>query len=854
MIFFRQLNKSNRIRTLLALCQTSVLVLLSLSAGGASKSSDSISDNPEHQAALSALANDLPEVAALKWERLLKSNTLSQVDTVKISERMVDALLRAGQGEKALLSTTLFKIPDSDFYKGQAFLVIGHFQDAISSFRNYQQPGAKFAAEAQLAYGQALIGQHREATARKEFKELLESSDPVIAQRAKLFWNESEIIAGRAGSVLKRLATDRLDDKEIEFIKACASLASADGREAEHILRRIIEDPAGTPDRLRDASLLRLVEAYRMQLRENTSERLLLKILDSDQPFHFYDQAFALLRRLKDEDGDLLRRMMDWAKKPLPKERQALALFHSAEVLKEQGRPLEAIAHIEEFRKLNPQHAREGEALRLAMQCYGAVKEDDRVLELANEWHSKFGSGNEGTVDYLTGMIRFSQKDFTAAMDLFERAAVASNDRLLHQRAIYNQAVSALLGGKKELFEHSFAQLKTESAAEVDNAASSVKQITVDDQGAKLLIERALFLAGKRDPSAEAVLLEFSKSYPQHPQRIKAHVALAELYLLSLPPRSKAAMTALDTARGLTEADDTWRERIDYTKLWLHEADADHAGTIAAGLDFLAKWPKSANRDDVRMKIAQAYYRQEDFPKAMVQFEALVEEQADSPFAEAAQFFAGKASMAQMNAKGLDHAIELWNEVAAHNGLLANEARRQQAIAERRNGRMMDALAVLESLLTSKKPPQGEEKLALLIEKGELLMLLAKEEPKNLDDAVALFQTVRQDAKSTRIWRSRAGVLLAQCFERMSKPEEALEACYDVVESHLANTTGAPTPAESVWLYRAGFAALDILERKKEWEAAAHLADRLANTSGDRAAEAKAYATRLRLEHFLWDK
>jgi hypothetical protein len=88
----------------------------------------------------------------------------------------------------------------------------------------------------------------------------------------------------------------------------------------------------------------------------------------------------------------------------------------------------------------------------------------------------------------------------------------------------------------------------------------------------------------------------------------------------------------------------------------------------------------------------------------------------------------------------------------------------------------------------------------------------------------------------------------------MTKPEEALEACYDVVESHLANATGSPTPAESVWLYRAGFAALDILERKKEWEAAAHLADRLANTSGDRAAEAKAYATRLRLEHFLWDK
>ncbi len=854
MTFSRQPHRDLPRRCLTVAWQLVAFLFVSVRVHAETRNPTPISDNPEHQAALAALAQGLPEVAALKWERLLKSNSLTQVEIVKISERMVDALVRAGQGDMALAATTLYNIPDEEFYKGQAYLVMGRFQEAVTALRGYQQPGVRFAAETQLAIGQAMLGQHREASGRKEFKDLLDNPDPLIARRAKLFWNESEIIAGRASSVLKRLGTDRIDDKEVEFIQASASLANNDGREAEHILRRIIEAPDGTTPRLRDASLLRLAEAYRMQLRESTSERLLLKILDGEQPFTFYEQAFALLRGLKDEDGDLLRRMMDWAKNPQPAERQALALFHSAEVLKDQGRPQEAIDHIEAFRKLHPHHAREGEALRLAMQCYGAVHADDRVLELANEWHEKFGSGNEGTVDYLTGMIRFSQKDFAAAIDLFERAAATSNDRLLHQRAIYNQAVAALLGGKKSLFESSFAQLKIESAAEVDNASSLAKPAVVDDEGARLLIERALFLAGKRDPSAEAVLQEFIKVYPQHPRRIEAQVALAELYLLSLPPRTKAALAALDSARGQAEASPVWKERLDYTVLWLREADGDLAGTIAAGSDFIAKWPKSANRDDVRMKIAQAYFRLEDYPKAMAQFEALVEEQADSPFAEAAQFFAGRASMAQMNAKGLDHAIDLWNEVAARNGPLANEARRQQAIAERRNGKTTDALTVIESLLTSKKPPEGEERLALLIEKGELLMLLAKDDPKNLEDAIALFQSVRLDTQSTRIWRSRAGVLLAQCLERMSKTGEALETCYDVVESHLTNTKGPPTPAEAIWLYRAGFAALDLLERKKEWEAAAHLADRLANTSGDRAAEAKTYATRLRLEHFLWEK
>jgi hypothetical protein len=48
--------------------------------------------------------------------------------------------------------------------------------------------------------------------------------------------------------------------------------------------------------------------------------------------------------------------------------------------------------------------------------------------------------------------------------------------------------------------------------------------------------------------------------------------------------------------------------------------------------------------------------------------------------------------------------------------------------------------------------------------------------------------------------------------------------------------------------------ALDLLESRKEWEGAATLADRLAKAGGERAPEAEQRATRLRLEHFLWDK
>jgi hypothetical protein len=152
----------------------------------------------------------------------------------------------------------------------------------------------------------------------------------------------------------------------------------------------------------------------------------------------------------------------------------------------------------------------------------------------------------------------------------------------------------------------------------------------------------------------------------------------------------------------------------------------------------------------------------------------------------------------------------------------------------------------------------------LLTERGELYALLARKDPKNLDAAMADFRTVITDPASGRLRRARCGVLLAQCLQQSGRTAESLEACHEVIESYLSgskistpgtSTDEAPiTPQGHVWFYRAGFMALDLLEGRKEWEGAATLADRLAQAGGERAPEAEQRATRLRLEHFLWDK
>jgi hypothetical protein len=51
----------------------------------------------------------------------------------------------------------------------------------------------------------------------------------------------------------------------------------------------------------------------------------------------------------------------------------------------------------------------------------------------------------------------------------------------------------------------------------------------------------------------------------------------------------------------------------------------------------------------------------------------------------------------------------------------------------------------------------------------------------------------------------------------------------------------------------AGFFGIDLLEASRQWEPAARLAEQIARQPGERAAEAHDRATKIRLEHFLWD-
>lgn len=819
-----------------ALCLAGALLLAHGSAGAAG-----LEQRGEYQDALRALADRLPQVAALKFESMLKDGSLGRADSERVAERLVDALVRSKQAEKAMVALTLFEVPDAPFWKAQALVLEGKFRDAEVELRSYlASGGGRYRELAGLTLGQVLIGQGRENPGRKLLKELWGSRDRDVVRLSHLWANESEAISGRSAATLRRLAGDNSSDPAVRFVKGSAWVEAGEGREADRIFRGMIDEPEGVPARVHHATVVRLAEAWEMQGRRRSVERLLQRFIDKAEDSPYFDRAFAVLDRVKsEEEGDTIGLYARWAAQPAATGRKYHAMYYHARHLAGTGKVDEALRELEAFREGAGAHPRSREAMRLLMSLHGLQHNDERALELAREWRGRDGAAGEDTVDFLTGMIRFSRREFSEAATLFQRSAKLASDLVQKQRAFYNMGAAALLAGLPQPYALAVSQLKSD--------------IDAESSPGNLELDRALHLAARRDSAAEDALRDFIKAHPEDPRWVEAQIALAEFCLLDIPPRSKAARIALDAAAARPDITPEARERLDYTRVWLHEGDEDFKGVCDTGEAFIKSWPKSARRDEVRMKVAQSYFRLEDYPRARAQFEQLVEDNPDSPYAEVAEFFAARAAMSTLNAKDLDTALDHFSEVAERGGPLAAESRRQMALIKRLQGKESDAIAAVESMLTSKPAPEGDDLFSLQVEKGELLVLLAKQDPKSLTEAVDMFRAVVRQPGASRYWRARAGVLLAQSLERLGKSNEALEACSDVVNS-IRGGTAPPTTRELVWLYRAGFLAVEILEGQKQWEAAAKMCDRLAQTNGARAAEARERANRIRLEHFIWDK
>lgn len=822
----------------------------------AALSAAGLDDAPEFTAARQALADGLPGVAAVKAERLLKQhNEWSKAETRRLATFAAEAWTRAQAGKAVLKLVETHDLDDEPFWQAEGFVLTGDLAAARKTLTENGQTART--PRAALLLAQILATHGKPAAARAEIAPLAASVDPQIGRQARLLLEE---ISLDEGSPVNASASAQDDDGDAaaRYLRARALLQAGKIDAAKATLDEVLTSTS-SGERVRQAAILLQAEMLLRQNQPEAAQNHLIKVLDSVAECSLWLEAFDLLDRAHmalDRPRLLPESVLRWMSSGNSAQQQpqpSPALLAAAEELRghatyvvarwvaAEKREVEATGLLEALIQAWPYHPRLADAMQMAMQLHAAEGADDRVLALAASWRERFGDSS-ATVDSTAASIFFHRGEHAQALQTFQNAANIAATLTERRRAIFNAALTAVQAGNFTLYQTLLGQLEV-----VSGAAGSATDST--DSAATLELEKALYFAAQRKPEAEESLRAFVRTHPAHPRFADACVALAEWMLMASPPRVEHARTTLDMATTASMTPEQ-RQRVDCTRLWLRDASGDLKGLVAEGTAFLKAWPKSPLVPEVRLRIAGAHYRLEDYANARTEFEIIALNYPDTPHAETALYFAAMSASSVMSTEGRERALAIWGDLAAKGGALAVAARRQQALSERAQGHLAEALAALDKLLALKNL-DPEQRRMTLCEKAEILLLMGKTEPARLATAVTLLDDFLADTTLPMLWRARGGFTLATVHHDAGRDTEALEACYDVLRA--ADITPPASPADYVWFSKAGFFGIDLLEAARQWEPAARLAEQMAQRPGNRAPEARERATKIRLEHFLWE-
>jgi len=782
--------------------------------------------------AANPLSLGVPEVAVVRLQALLARN-LSVEDWRSAAVKLAEALVvsrRSGDALVLLDDPRLREDVSAKFWRAQALASLQRWGEALDAYndiaagdRSALWPSATFGAANALR----ALGRSDEALAK--FKLLF--AEPDWAAEARLRAAELSIDRNDATSAWRLL--DELEPR------------STAQRKERRLLRGRAELLAHHPDKA--------IEAFETLLkRENASHAVVIGALFGIADAHlqlktpesgddvlqdFIDRhpqdvdlplVFAKLDELYRAERKLSRTELErWGRDPA-QPRRALAQWYLARVDLRAGRrdrALESFAAMRRTENRSP-------VLAPALVEYAQLKMEDGdfdgalailkeagSLPPAPEWRDR--------IEWLIGRIEYRAGRFDRATEMFEQVARSGSPSA--KLALFNAALGWLQVGNQGRFLADYNEL---AKAGGDEQART-----------ELRLEQGLVEAAAGDPKAVDLLQNFVRDFPQDPRASEAWVALAELAFHSNPPRLDEARKNLARAAE-SKPTATASERADYLMIWIEDSAGGSDGkVIDLAKHFLEQHPAAAVAGDVRMKLAETYYRRQDYANAQTQFELLAQ-QTSGLLAEKALFFAAESAMSSMAAHSLDQAIRLFDQVVRLNGELKWAARNEQAVIERKLDKPQDALSLYDEVLKSDARPA--EKREAICGKGDVLFELGGRE--NYRRAIDLYDQLGANKDQPLHWRNQALFKKALCLEKDGDRAGALATFYTVLEGE----TRPDRRRELFWYYKAGFNAARLLEEDGKWDSAAAIYRGLAAAGGSRSEEARTRLDRLRLEHFLW--
>ena len=787
--------------------------------------------------AIQAHRAGIPEVSITKLRQFLATQPAQdRAEAAKLLlARCFIETKKAQEATEVLESVTG---PEATFLKAQEALRSKRWQEAADCFANLIATSSRFSVEARLglADSQKALGESKAAL--KTLQPLI-ADDRTADPRAELL--AAEIYLGESNNLEAETLLSRVkaNSRKTELEKLClyGELALKEGKltDAADAFNKVLAEPEDRTLRMVSVARLGLAKVLIQKQEYDEAENELEKLI-SDEPgspvlSDLFENLFEIYSRENNPETTELARWAAENPATSGPDRPAYALYYLARLQLQQSLITQAVESCRSLVERFPNHPITVEAcLILSRQQLESGNFDDAIKQLESllQRSPDLPGADRFRVKYLLGESYYRRGKVSIARDIFSSLSKTFDyDR---QNTLFNCAICSLRLADASGFEQAFRELEQTQPH--------------SDLVGDLLFAKGLLQAKSGNASADETFRMLLQEFPSHPQAAQARLVQTEIRMTEQPPDLNGARQALrEISTG--SSDPVLEERADRLKFFAVAADPSQnvRSVQALAQEYLEKYQDSPSKAEVRLKLGELYFRENDFPNAQTQFELVREESPDSPLVESALFLAAEAARKSLNSASVDRAVSLFEDVYKLGGPLKFQARLEQATTMRQTKQEKEAVVLLDDLLTQNPP--ADIRYQALDGKGEAQFTLAANEPKMYEEAIKTFDTLISSDGLPTEWKQRARFQKGKCFEKLGKMDDALSNYYDVLA--VEGSSG-----DQLWFFRAGFDSAQILEDRKSWRSAAAIYEKLANTRGARSEEAKDQLTRLRLEHFLW--
>ena len=793
-----------------------------------------------------ALAESIPQIAIAKLEVLRANTTMSAADRTASTLLLGEALRAVGRFDDALRQIEPLvanETPGAPLLQAHILAAAGRWPEALPIFDKLAKlpevPAETHLALAESLYATGQTGRAieileaftranpRMATARLRLAGLLAETRQVSKARAELAAAYPEA----PGDLLWK-----------KYIEGRLLLLEGKAGEAAATFEEVTTAPDNLSENLLVAATLAMTDARIALSGYEIADRVLEGFIAKYHKSPSLEIVFRRLDRVyaaekNPPEGELQR----WAA-GTEKRRAALARFYVAQMQMRARKFDRATVSIDAFLKRFSAAVTDSEVgdlvarllPRIYMMQADVHLERQRFTEavLSLEAAERLAKAEEtrAEIELRTGLVHYQQGEFLLATNKFE--SVARRSASLRVTAGYDAALATL---QQKNFDRFFEQYREFSS-----------QYPESELRAELILEEGLLRARTGDQRAEETLELFLIHFGKHPRQADARLALAEIAFRGGDQVSAARYVQAANRAPREEAID---EHLEYLGIFLEEGKTPRhdARVVDLARRFIQKHAGSSLLQEVRLKLGQVYFRNEDYANAETQFATLARESPASPYAESALFLAGQSAVKTINTGAIDRALELFDQVVKRDGSLKLYARQQQAIVQSGLGKESEAIKLYDIILAAQPAPDPELRYASLCEKGNNLAILGRKDPTQLEAALAVYsELASSDAPAA--WRNQALYKKASALELLGRTSEALLAYYDVLGRSAAEER------EYLWYYKAGFKAAGMFEANQEWKSAIGVYEKMAALEGPGSVEARSRVKQLRLEHFIpWE-